>query len=175
MGKLAAVDELAEKKGSTIVTVWQFIKFIMVSLLAMIVQFTLLNILARIPAIHNLYATDFQWFVFKYAAADGGLGYFIAFNTANIAAQIVAFFVNRKKTFGSSSNIAVTLPIYMIFTVALICFSAWLSPTIYGALVAKTGETWALNIATMVCSMIQFFLYFPVDKLLFHQKKEKQA
>lgn len=177
MGKLSQIDKAAESKGSFLTTVWQFVKFIFVSLLAMIVQFALLNILAAIPAIKALYTTDFEWFVFKYLAEDGGLGYFIAFNTANIVAQIVAFFVNKEKTFNSGANTAIVLPIYIVFTIALICFSAWLSPTLYGLFLNKWGwsDTLSLNAATMVCSALQFFLYFPVDKILFHKKKEEKT
>ena len=36
------------------------------------------------------------------------------------------------------------------------------------------NETLAKNIATMICSALQFFLYFPVDKILFHKKKEEK-
>jgi len=174
---LKDIDNMAEEKGSWIVTAWQFVKFIVVSLLACIVQFALVNILPHIPQIHELYAEDFKWFVFDYPAQDGGLGYFIAFNVANVAAQIVAFFVNKDKTFNSSANVAVTLPIYIVFTLALICFSAWLSPTLYGLFLNKWGwpEALSLNIATAVCSALQFFLYFPVDKLLFKEKKEDKA
>ena len=174
MAKLKDIDKKAESKGSGMTTLWQFVKFIFVSLLAMIVQFALLNALRLIPAVAELYNEPFNWFVFDYPVKDGGLGYFIAFNTANIAAQIVAFFVNKEKTFNSSANVAVTLPIYIIITVALICFSAWLSPTLYGLLVHSAGwsEGLSANAATMACSAIQFFLYFPVDKLLMHKKKE---
>ena len=174
MAKLKDIDNMAEKKGSLLVTVWQFVKFIVVSLLAMIVQFVLLNTLNLIPAINALYAQPFSWWVFVYDVAAGGLGYFISSNTANIAAQIVAFFVNREKTFNSSANTAITLPIYIIFTVALVCFSAWLNPVIFQLCVNKfsLGSGLALTIATAVCSALQFFLYFPVDKILFHKKKE---
>lgn len=175
MAKLKDIDSRAEQKGGALVTFWQFVKFIFVSLLACLVQFVLLNVLAKIPLIHNLYSQDFEWFVFKYLAEDGGLGYFIAFNTANIAAQIVAFFVNKDKTFNSSANTAVTLPIYIAFTVALITFSAWLSPSLFGRLCsAGVSETLSLNIATMICSTVQFVLYFPVDKLLFSKKKAEE-
>ena len=88
----------AKPKSKGLETFWQFVKFIFVSLLAMIVQFALLNILKAIPAIDALRAQDFHWFVFHYLAPKEGLGYFIEFNVANIAAQIVAFFVNREKT-----------------------------------------------------------------------------
>lgn len=175
MSKLKNIDNAAENKGSAVNTLWQFIKFIFVSLIAMIVQFALLNILKAIPAVDALRSQDFFWFVFSYPVADGGLGYFIEFNVANIAAQIVSFFVNRDKTFNSGANVAITLPIYIVFTVALICFSAWLSPTLNGIMLNSWhwNETLALNASTMCCSAIQFFLYFPVDKILFRKKKEQ--
>ena len=175
MSKLKDIDAGAEAKGSGVKTLWQFVKFIVVSLLACIVQFTLLNVLKFIPFIHELYSQDFHWWIFTCEATAGGLGYFIVNNTANIAAQIVSFFVNREKTFNSSANIAVTLPIYIVFTIALIVFSAWLNPTLKDFLVNKNmSDVLAANIATAVCSALQFFLYFPVDKLLFRKKKEEK-
>lgn len=180
MSKLTQLDSAAEKKGSALVTLWQFVKFIFVSLIAMIVQFVLLNTLKFVPFIANLYAApgdpDFHWLVFTVTAASGGLGYFIVNNTANIIAQIVSFFVNRDKTFNSDANIAITLPIYIVFTIALICFSAWLNPVLSNLCISKFGLGYdaAVNIATMCCSAVQFFLYFPVDKLLFPKKKENK-
>lgn len=172
-GGLKSIDNAAEEKGSLIVTIWQFVKFIVVSLLAMIVQFALLNTLQLIPAIKELYAEPFSWWVFVYPVAVGGLGYFIVSNVANIVAQIVAFFVNKEKTFNSGANIAIALPIYIAFTIGLIFFSAWLNPTLKEVFVGwNLNETAAKNIATMICSAVQFFLYFPVDKILFHKKKE---
>ncbi len=176
MGKLNQIDKAAESKGSLLVTIWQFVKFIVVSLLAMIVQFVLLNTLNLIPAIKELYNQDFAWWVFVYPVAVGGLGYFIVSNVANIIAQIVAFFVNKEKTFNSGANVAVALPIYIVFTIALIFFSAWLNPTLKEVFVGwGLEEVAAKNIATMICSAVQFFLYFPVDKILFHKKKEEKA
>ena len=177
MAVLKDIDKAAEKKGSALVTVWQFVKFIVVSLGAMIVQFVLLNTLQLIPAIKALYAQDFSWWVFVYPVAIGGLGYFIVSNVANIIAQIVAFFINKEKTFNSGANTAVTLPIYIVFTIALICFSAWLNPTLKEVCIGFDwcNEDLAKNIATMICSAVQFFLYFPVDKILFHKKKEEKA
>lgn len=176
MGKLKQIDNMAEEKGSILVTIWQFVKFIVVSLLAMIVQFVLLNTLNLIPAIQELYTQEFNWLFFAYPVAVGGLGYFIVSNTANIVAQIVAFFVNKEKTFNSGANVAVALPIYIVFTIALIFFSAWLNPTLKDLLVGwNLEEVASKNIATMVCSAVQFFLYFPVDKILFHKKKEEKA
>ena len=173
---LKDIDKAAESKGSFLVTVWQFVKFIVVSLLAMIVQFVLLNTLQLIPPIQALYNEPFSWWVFIYPVAVGGLGYFIVSNVANVIAQIVAFFINKEKTFNSGANVAVALPIYIVFTIALIFFSAWLNPTLKEVFIGFEwcNETMAKNIATMICSAVQFFLYFPVDKILFHKKKEEK-
>ncbi len=178
---LKDIDKAAEEKGSLLVTVWQFVKFIVVSLLAMIVQIALTNLIPLIPAIQDLYATEFNFLVLEYpvvknelgAIIQGGLGYCITVNVANIVAQIVAFFVNKEKTFNSGANIAVALPIYIAFTIALILFTAWLNPTLYDVFCGwGWSQALASNAAMMVCSALQFFLYFPVDKILFHKKKE---
>lgn len=174
MGKLKNLDNSAKEKGSMIETAWQFVKFIIVSLLAFIVQFSLLNLLPLIPAVAALGEREFHWFVFSYSIAAGGLGYALSSNIANVTAQIVAFFVNREKTFNADNNIPLTLTIYIVFTVALICFSAWLNPVLKDWFVNRftMGDAIASNAATMVCSAFQFFIYFPVDKLLMRQKKE---
>jgi putative flippase GtrA len=177
MGKLNQIDKAAEGKGSGVNTLWQFVKFIFVSLGACIVQVVSLAILYNIPAIKELSDTAFHWWVFDYPVIEGercGLALFISANVANILAQIVAFFINKEKTFNSSANTAITLPIYIIFTIGLVCFSAWLNPVVLQLCVNKfaLGSGLALTIATAVCSALQFFLYFPVDKILFHKKKE---
>ena len=131
MGKLNNIDKAAAGKGSGINTLWQFVKFIVVSLGACIVQVASLAILYNIPAIKALSTQAFHWFVFDYPVIEGqrcGLALFIAFNVSNLLAQIVAFFINKEKTFNSGSNTAITLPIYIIFTLALVCFSAWFNP-----------------------------------------------
>ncbi len=179
MGKLNQIDKAADQKGSGVTTLWQFVKFIFVSLGACIVQVASLAILYNIPAIKELSSTAFHWFVFDYPVIEGercGLALFIAFNASNLLAQIVAFFINKEKTFNSGANTAVTLPIYIVFTLALVCFSAWLNPVIFELCISKfnLGSGLATTIATAVCSALQFFLYFPVDKILFHKKKEEK-
>lgn len=173
IARLKEIDAMASEKGAAVKTLWQFVKFIFVSLIAFAVQFFLLNTLKFIPFIHNMYDTDFHWWVFRSEAAAGGLGYFIVSSTANLLSRIVAFFVNRDKTFNSDANIAVVLPIYIAFAVALVIFLSWLNPIIKASIIAANGlgDTAAANAATMLCCVIQFFLYFPVDKILFRKEK----
>ena len=129
-------------------TFWQLVKFTIVSMLACIVQVASLAALYNIPAIKALSAQAFHWFVFDYPVIEGkqcGLALFIAFNTSNVLAQIVAFFVNRKKTFNADNNVPVTLTIYLIFTAALICSACTSS-------VAPNSVTCPLRVSTSVSS-----------------------
>ena len=171
MAKLKDIDKMAEEKGSALVTLWQFVKFIVVSLGAFVIQ-TFLPLLIKLPMSETFKMQAFDWGLFK-STAEVGLGIFLAANISNIIAQIVSFFINRDKTFNSDANIAVTLPIYIIFTIALICFSAWLSPTLITFFTGKIGENAAISVSGAVCGAIQFFLYFPVDKILFSKKKKE--
>lgn len=181
MGKLSKIDSAAEGKGSFIVTLWQFIKFIFVSLIAFVIQ-TFLPYLIKLPMSDDFLHQAYKFWIFENEAPDvatgiiaAGLGVFIAANASNIIAQIVSFFINRDKTFNSDANVAVTLPIYIIFTIALICFSAWLSPTLITFFCNHGLEGASLALSGAICGAIQFFLYFPVDKILFSKKKETKT
>lgn len=180
MGKLNNIDKAAEGKGSAIVTLWQFVKFIFVSLIAFVIQTFLPYFLKLLPFIKNCLDDPYQLWIWssenavKAGMAATGLGLFIALTASNIIAQIVSFFINKEKTFNSGANTKVVLPIYIIFTLLLIGFSAWLQPYLVGVLQPKIGEG-AIALSGAICGAVQFFLYFPVDKLLFHKKKEESA
>lgn len=177
MAVLEKIDKAAAKKGKAVETFWQFIKFIVVSLGAFVIQLGL-------PYLIKLFMTDeflarpYEFLVFssEKAAAAGmdttGLGLFIALTASNILAQIFSFFVNREKTFNSCANIKVAFPIYLVVTIALISFSAWLQPFLVNFLTSKGIVDLAIMISGAICACIQFFLYFPIQMILFRKKKE---
>lgn len=180
MGKLNQIDKAAEGKGSLMVTLWQFVKFIVVSLGAFVIQ-TCLPYLIKLPMSEEFLTRPYEFLVFSSEAAakagtgSTGLGLFIALTASNIIAQIVSFFINKEKTFNSGANTKVVLPIYIIFTLALITFTAWLQPFLVNFLMAKGLGEGSVALSGAICGAIQFFLYFPVDKILFHKKKEEKA
>lgn len=179
MGKLSQIDKAAEKKGSGINTLWQFVKFIVVSLGAFVIQ-TFLPYLLKLPMSEEFLNRPYEFWIYssEKAASAGmattGLGLFIALTASNIIAQIVSFFINKEKTFNSDANTKVVFPIYIIFTIALIAFSAWLQPFLVNWLTGKNLGASAIAISGAICGAVQFFLYFPVDKILFHKKKEEK-
>ncbi len=179
MAKLKDIDKAAASKGKGLETLWQFVKFIVVSLGAFVIQ-TFLPYLIKLPMSDEFLHQAYKFWIFQSeepvnGVIAAGLGVFIAANVSNVVAQIVSFFINRDKTFNSDANVAVTLPIYIVFTIALICFSAWLSPTLITFFCNHNMEGASLALSGAICGAIQFFLYFPVDKILFHKKKEDKA
>ncbi|MBQ6268209.1 MAG: hypothetical protein IJK64_10625 [Clostridia bacterium] len=182
MGKLDKIDQAAAQKGKGVETLWQFIKFIVVSLGAFVIQ-TCLPYLIKLPMTQEFLQRPYDIAnlgIYTSAAAEKagmattGLGLFIALTASNILAQIFSFFVNKEKTFNSGANTKVVFPIYIVFTIALIAFSAWLQPKLVDVLMPKIGEG-SIALSGAICGAIQFFLYFPVDKILFHKKKEEKT
>ncbi len=180
MAKLKDIDSAAAKKGKGIETLWQFVKFIVVSLGAFLIQ-TFLPYLIELPMSEEFLQKPYEFLFYSSEAeaqagmATTGLGLFIALPSSNIIAQIVSFFINKEKTFNSGANTKVVLPIYIVFTIALIAFSAWLQPFLVNFLTSKGLENSAIAISGACCGAIQFFLYFPVDKILFHKRKEDKT
>ena len=142
MAKLKDIDSKASEKGKGIETLWQFVKFIVVCIGAFVIQ-TFLPYLIKLPMSEEFLTRPYEFLFYsseaaaKAGMATTGLGLFIALTASNIIAQIVSFFINKEKTFNSDANTAVVLPIYIVFTIALIAFSAWLQPVLVNALSAK--------------------------------------
>ncbi len=179
MGKLNQLDKAAEAKGKGVVALWQFIKFIVVSLGAFVIQL-FLPYLLKLPMSEEFLSRPYEFLVFssEKAASAGmdttGLGLFIALTVSNILAQVFSFFVNKEKTFNSCANVKVVFPIYFVITLLLISFSAWLQPFLVNWLTVKGLGEAAIAISGAICACIQFFLYFPIQMVLFRKKKEDQ-
>lgn len=178
-------------KGGFLAKLWVFVKFIIVSLGAFVIQLFLpyafnflmsekftgptgIDILGAPYDILNLGI----WTSEKAEMAEMagvGLGLFVSMTLANILAQIFSFFVNREKTFNSCANIKVAFPIYFVITIALIAFSAWLQPQLVIWLrefkIDFLSDA-SVAISGAICGAVQFFLYFPIQLVLFRKKKE---
>ena len=140
---LGGLDNAAEEKGSFIKTVWQLVKFLVVSGLVTIIQLVLANVLplifdsvtATLPAfLQGIFRPDFIFDastekgveqIGKYVV-DGVVtwGYLLPFFLSNLIANIYGFYQNKKTTFKSDApwyNFA----IYIVLMIALILFSTW--------------------------------------------------
>ncbi|ADO76262.1 hypothetical protein [Halanaerobium praevalens] len=145
--------------------IYEFIMFNIFSNIATITNFAVLN-LSKSIIFRSLMDVNFNWWIFNYSAAKGGLGGFLAFFFAYAAAQIVNFFVQREIVFKSESKLSTGLILYFL-TVGFVYIICLYVPTlIMEPLTEIFGSLLATNITNGVNIMIQVALIYPMLKFV---------
>jgi len=190
---LGGLDSAAEEKGSVMKTIWQIVKFLVVSGLVTIIQLVLANVLplifdsvtATLPAfLQGIFKPD----VIFDATTEKGLeqigkyvvdgvvtwGYLLPFFLSNLIANIYGFYQNKKTTFKSDApwyNFA----IYIVLMIALILFSTWFQGWLVGVM-AKLDWAWlqtlARTIAGLAAGFVQMIVLFPMEKFVLLKEKK---
>ena len=201
---LGGIDNAAAEKGSFIKTVWQLVKFLVVSGLVTIIQHVLANVLplifdsvtATLPTfLQGIFKPDV---IFDATTAQGAKqiakyvvdgvvtwGYLLPFFLSNLIANIYGFYQNKKTTFKSDSA-WYNFVIYIVLLLALILFSTWMQGAIVGALLKVEPSNWFLKIVTnesiarllasMAAGFVQMVVLFPMEKfVLMREKKDDTA
>lgn len=177
---LGGIDNAAEEKGSFIKTLWQILKFLVVSGLVTIIQLVLANVL---PLVFDSVTTTLPAFlqtifapntIFDATTAEGieqigkyvvggtiengvvvgGVvtwGYLLPFFLSNLIANIYGFWQNKKTTFKSDAP-WYNFAIYIVLMIALILFSTWLQGWIVG-IIAKVDWAWLQSLARTIASL----------------------
>ena len=148
-------------------TLWQFIKFLLVSGIAGILQIILVNPLPGFPT--GIFSASVV------GAGNDNWGYVFPFFASNLLANIYGYIQNKKTTFKSDAP-AWCFAVYLALMVCLILFSTWLQGVIANALRSTGAELWsalAPTIAAAAAGTFQMAVLFPVEKfVLLKEKKE---
>ena len=196
---LGGIDNAAEEKGSFIKTLWQLVKFLVVSGLVTIIQLALAALLPLVcDQIHTL-LPEFLRGIFTPTMFTAGskeatkypliptlmLIVMLPFFLSNLIANIYGFYQNKKTTFKSDSA-WYNFVIYIVLLLALILFSTWMQGAIVGALLKVEASNWFLKIVTnesiarllasMAAGFVQMVVLFPMEKfVLMKEKKDDTA
>ena len=188
---LGGIDNAAEEKGSFMKTLWQLVKFLVVSGLVTIIQLALAALLPLVcDQIHTL-LPEFLRGIFtptmfttgskeatKYVI-DGVVtwGYVLPFLLSNLVANIYGFYQNKKTTFKSDApwyNFA----IYIFLMIALILFSTWFQGWLVGV-IGRSSWGWlqalARTIASLAAGFVQMVVLFPMEKFVLLKEKKKDG
>lgn len=141
---------------------YEFLLFNIMSNVATITNFLVLWVGTGL-LFKNLTNIDFQWFIFRYASSDGGLGGFISFLLAYTCAQIVNFFVQRKVVFSATVEIKKVLPWYIGTVIFAGLISIWLPPYIIQIVQPSVGN-FAPTIANIINIILQVIINYPMMK-----------
>ncbi len=193
---IGGLDSAAEEKGSFIKTVWQLVKFLVVSGLVTIIQLVLANVLplifdgitATLPAfLQGIFAPGVIFDAttpegkeqFAKYVVDGVVtwGYLLPFFLSNLIANIYGFYQNKKTTFKSDAP-WYSFAAYIILLIALILFSTWFQGWLVGVL-AKIDialiQGLARTIASLAAGFIQMVVLFPMEKFVLLKEKKEDA
>lgn len=186
---LGGLDDAAEGKGSLIKTIWQLVKFLVVSGLVTIIQLVLANVLplifdgvtATLPAflqgifdpnvIFDPSTAEGVEQVGKYVVGGaiengvvvGGVvtwGYLLPFFLSNLVANIYGFYQNKKTTFKSDAP-WYNFAIYIVLMIALILFSTWFQGWLVGV-IAKAPWEWLNALARTIAGLAAGFVQMVV-------------
>ena len=180
----------------------EFLIFFLISNGVTVLQLALMPIVKNLLAASSLVDINFQvmpigrnpdgsrYYIFDYmkgALADGGgggLAYFLAVQSTLLAAQVINFFLQRKITFKSDTDIRKAITwyavAYVIITIAAAAAQGIYKAPIYHQFITvwkmgKTGETIADVITMVINSIISFWVFYPVLKMVFRKDKPTAA
>ena len=186
---LGGIDNAAEEKGSFIKTLWQLLKFLVVSGLVTIIQLVLANVLplifdgvtAQLPAfLQGIFdpnvifdpstqegVEQIEKYVVGSVVENGVVvsgvvtwGYLLPFFLSNLIANIYGFWQNKKTTFKSDAP-WYNFAIYIVLMIALILFSTWLQGWLVG-IIAKVDWVWLQALARTIASLAAGFVQMVV-------------
>lgn len=166
-------------------TIWQFIKFSLVSSIVTILQLVLVNLFYYGMRGWTTPLPSFLSGIFNEQTVGAGnatWGYVLPFFLSNAIANIYGWFQNGKTTFHAKARPG-AFGIYFAVVMILILFSTWFQGMLVHSI--QTSDTaWIRNlsaaaptIAAMLAGLIQFAVIFPLEKfvLLKEDPKEKEA
>ncbi|MCQ2772841.1 MAG: hypothetical protein MJ238_06205 [Bacilli bacterium] len=156
-------------------TIWEFVKFVLVSCIVSIIQLILVNALfflmkgwtAPLPSfLGSIFTEDIM------GVGHNNWGYILPFFLSNLIANVYGFFQNRKTTFHSDSPIYLVV-IYIVIVFVLILISTWLQGLVANLLIS-TGVGFLVGVAPTVAAMVagtfQMVVLFPIEKFVLFKK-----
>lgn len=155
----------------------QVVKFTMYSIMAFLVEFGVFYALQY--GLAGKYGdVDFHWFLFHYAPGKSGaygLAGFVAFLVSKCIAEVIAFTLNRKKTFEANNNAAYSAVMYALTVVAIILLSTWLGGALGGVIGSSIGADAGNTIAKLLGSFLSWVIMFIMDKFVIMRKSGKKV
>jgi len=176
----------------------QFIVFFLISNGVTVLQMVLMPLLKYIFKFTSMVDVNFQvlpighnldgsiYYVFNYAKGSilsgggGGLAYFLAVEITLFLAQVINFFLQRKVTFKSKANIYQAATWYflawLIISVGAAALQGVYKTPIYNFFMNHFGQSLGMTIADLITMLINctisFWVFFPIMKFIFAEKKE---
>lgn len=159
-------------------TIWEIVKFVLVSGIVSIIQLILVNVLFFLMREWKAPLPDALAAIFTaetVGAGNDNWGYVLPFFLSNLIANIYGYFQNQKTTFKAEGVPKWSMWVYIGVIVALILFSTWMQGAVAN-LALKSGIAFLMGLAPTLAAMaagtFQMLVLFPLEKyVLFKERK----
>lgn len=157
-------------------SIWQFIKFNLVSGIVTVTQLVLVNALLFFLKDWRAPLPGFLRGIFTpqtVGAGNDNWGYVLPFLLSNALANVLGFFVNRKTTFNSDAPKRNVIIFIGVLTV-LILISTWVQGRISFLITEHFPSLSHLapTIAVLIGGMLQFLVLFPLEKFVLLKERK---
>ena len=153
-----------KKQKSTFV---QLVLFIIMSLAAFVAQILIVQFLPKILIKCGVAENTFTAWIF----GEQTVPVFIGFLVGNIAAKVISYILNRKKTFNAVNNLVFSMTVYTIMCVTLIIVETLIGEplaNVYAKLFASKPAVaeWAPTMSMITYSIADFVIVFLMEKFV---------
>lgn len=151
-------------------------------------QTTLVDVSIQLLPVGGSGGTPF--YIFDYAAGaiasggGGGLAYFLAVQITLLIAQVINFFLQRNVTFKSDGNVLIAAAwyalAYVVITILAAAAQGFYKAPIYELFMntlnwGTVGERVADVLTMVINSVISFWVFYPIFKIIFKDKSEEKT
>lgn len=158
-------------------SIWQILKFILVSGIVSIIQLVLVNVLFFVLRQWKAPLPPFLAAIFTPSTVGLGndnWGYVLPFFLSNLIANIYGYFQNQKTTFKAADTPAWCMWVYLGVIAGLILFSTWLQGVVanwvlHSGITAIVGL--APTLAAMAAGAVQMLVLFPLEKYVLFKER----
>lgn len=146
---------------------WKFVKFAVAGGLSTLIELVIYYILQWV-VFRSLNTAPIHFWIFNYE----GLGYMWSFLISTTIGYAIAFVLNRKVTFHSDANPALSIFLYVVMVLFTICVTTWMGAAILDFCIAHNIRGVGEVLAKPFVATIATVWTYPINRFIIHRKKK---
>ena len=172
---LARLDHTLERK---IPELWKFIKWAVMGGLASAVELGVHYLLEYVfrdiltAPITNI--PDWLMGVLEFARLTKGRGFLYAYLISITVGYAIAYVLNRKISFKSNANIALSTTLYVIMVVFIVLTGAWIGATLSDFLIGRDLERLTFLVKPLQMVISGLWTY-PINRFVIYRRKKEEV
>lgn len=153
---------------------WEFVKFVFTACSTTILYYIIFWI-GQATLVEPLKDVKVDSAILSFLGYDANLGLAISYLSASFLSYVASYIMNRKVTFKSNSNIALSTILFALMVIVTTAFTSWFG-TFATEWAAAKGGFWASGfmsslVIPTVAMLIPFVWTFPFQKYVIYRNK----